>query len=368
VTAPAITALIDTYNHERFIEEAIVSVLEQDFPAADVEILVVDDGSTDRTPDIIRKFAPSVRMIRKSNGGQASAFNAGIPEAHGRIIAFLDGDDSWAPDKLSRVAEHFEAHPEIGVVGHGFFQMDTSEGKTIQILPPVQGPISFTTAPGAAQFRQMMCFFGTSRLAIRKAVAMRAIPVPESILIEADEFLCILAIARSSATILPEPLTYYRLHEDNLYHFRSPDAAKLTRKHDSIAALAHELAPRLAAAAVGPERIRVLLGPLQNQARRLRLKLDGGMPWETLAAERAERNFSYGERSLAYRVFECVCLGLTLVMTPRCYYRLRDWYSASTLRRWRERLGEPVLASRIENIPAPEIPAKGSSIRPARSV
>jgi glycosyltransferase involved in cell wall biosynthesis len=90
---PLVTVLIDTYNHERFIEEAIVSVLAQDFPASDTEILVVDDGSTDRTPDIVRKFEPRVRLLRKENGGQASAFNAGIPEATGEIVAFLDGDD-----------------------------------------------------------------------------------------------------------------------------------------------------------------------------------------------------------------------------------------------------------------------------------
>ncbi|MGB6978474.1 MAG: glycosyltransferase, partial [Candidatus Acidiferrales bacterium] len=64
--ANRVTVLVDTYNHERFIEEALVSVLEQDFPADDTEILVVDDGSTDRTPEIVRKFAPRVRLIRKT--------------------------------------------------------------------------------------------------------------------------------------------------------------------------------------------------------------------------------------------------------------------------------------------------------------
>ena len=100
MTTPRVTVLIDTCNHQRFIEEAIWSVLAQDFPASDVEIIVVDDGSTARTPEIVRKFQPRVRLIRKANGGQASAFNAGIPEARGEIVAFLDGDDWWAPSKL----------------------------------------------------------------------------------------------------------------------------------------------------------------------------------------------------------------------------------------------------------------------------
>src|SRR5580700_803800 len=119
---PAVTVLIDTYNHERFIEEAIVSVLEQDFPRAEMEILVVDDGSTDRTPEIVRKFEPQVRLLRKTNGGQASAFNAGIPEARGEIVAFLDGDDWWAPGKLAAVTDAFATNAAVGLVGHGVTQ------------------------------------------------------------------------------------------------------------------------------------------------------------------------------------------------------------------------------------------------------
>ena len=104
---PLVTVLIDTYNHHLFIGDAIDSVLKQDFPAPETEILVVDDGSTDGTPEVVRKFSPRVQLLRKKNGGQASAFNAGIPECKGEIVAFLDGDDWWAPGKLAAVAESF---------------------------------------------------------------------------------------------------------------------------------------------------------------------------------------------------------------------------------------------------------------------
>src|SRR5580692_8444759 len=116
---PLVSVLIDTYNHERFIEKAIVSVLEQDFPAAQREILVVDDGSTDLTPEIVRKFEPHVRVMRKENGGQASAFNAGIPECKGEIVAFLDGDDWWAHNKLTSVVQAMATSSSVGLVGHG---------------------------------------------------------------------------------------------------------------------------------------------------------------------------------------------------------------------------------------------------------
>src|SRR6185312_2967593 len=100
MTKPRISVLIDTYNHERFIDKAILSVLDQDMSLSEVEILVVDDGSTDRTPEIVSTYQPQVRLIQKSNGGQASAFNFAIPQCQGEFIAFLDGDDWWAPKKL----------------------------------------------------------------------------------------------------------------------------------------------------------------------------------------------------------------------------------------------------------------------------
>jgi glycosyltransferase involved in cell wall biosynthesis len=112
---PLVSALIDTYNHERFIEQAVESVLAQDFPSADREILVVDDGSTDKTPELLRKFGPRLRILRKANGGQASAFNHGIPECRGQIVAFLGEDDWWAPNKLSSVAAAFAADPAVYV-------------------------------------------------------------------------------------------------------------------------------------------------------------------------------------------------------------------------------------------------------------
>src|SRR5580704_9960778 len=123
MTKPFVSILIDTYNHERFIEKAIVSVLEQDFPASDREIVVVDDGSTDRTAEIVRKFEPHVRLLQKANGGQASAFNAGIPECAGQIVAFLDGDDWWAPGKLRAVADALASDEKVGLVGHGITEV-----------------------------------------------------------------------------------------------------------------------------------------------------------------------------------------------------------------------------------------------------
>ena len=347
MTIPVVTVLVDTYNHERFIEEALSSVFAQDFPHTEMEVLVVDDGSSDRTPEIVRRFGSRVRLIQKANGGQASAFNVGISESRGRIIAFLDGDDWWDPAKLSRIVNHFEEHSEIGVVGHGIYQVDSVAGRIVKTVPPAADDISFRTGAGAACFRDMMCFFGTSRLAIRSEIARAVLPIPESIVIEADEYLAILSIVRSKAALLCDPLTFYRLHEDNLYQMRGDDSKKRERLYLSIRALADALSTRLTAAEIGAEQMRWLVRPLQLQAKKLKLALMGGMPWETFQAERAERQVNYASRTFAYRIFEWCSLGLTLIMPPRRYYQLRSWYGASRLRKVRGVLGEPVASSRV---------------------
>src|SRR5437016_5071357 len=122
--APFFTVLIDTYNHGEFVEDAVSSVLAQDFPAEEREILVVDDGSTDDSEERLRKFGEKIRYLRKKNGGQASAFNFGFEHARGEVIALLDADDVWLPAKLGQVYEEFERHPAAGMVYHRLYLWD----------------------------------------------------------------------------------------------------------------------------------------------------------------------------------------------------------------------------------------------------
>lgn len=97
---PAVSVVIPTYNGAKYVGEAVDSVLAQSFH--DIEVLVIDDGSTDETESVISRFGPAARYIRQENGGVSVARNRGIQESTGRYVAFLDADDTWLPEKLDR--------------------------------------------------------------------------------------------------------------------------------------------------------------------------------------------------------------------------------------------------------------------------
>lgn len=97
--SPFISVIIPVYNTERYIAEAIRSVLAQGY--SNLEIIVVNDGSTDGTAGVLASFGDSIRVITQDNHGQAHARNRGLREAKGSIIGFLDGDDMWPADHIS---------------------------------------------------------------------------------------------------------------------------------------------------------------------------------------------------------------------------------------------------------------------------
>ena len=344
---PHVSVLIDTYNHEHFIERAVASVLEQDMPMDGVEILVVDDGSTDRTPELIRRFEPRVRFLQKPNGGQASAFNFGFAQANGEIIAMLDGDDWWEKEKLRVVLEAFRDNPETGVIGNALYEAD-SDGRRLYINKPDSSyRLSFRNLEEGVQFRELMSFLGTSRLAIRRSVLERILPVPEDLAIEADEYLATLAIAISGGLVLDQPLTNYRFHAGNLYQYGKFNLEKTRRKAKALLCLAHELPKHLQVLGIPSEIVAIAMGPRNIEAERLRLTVDGGMPWESFCVERKAAHLAYMKFSLGYRLFHTMVLFLTLVMPPRLFYRMRGWYADRELHRVRQMIGKPTLAGSL---------------------
>ena len=344
---PFVSILIDTYNHEKFIEQAIVSALEQDFPASDREIIVVDDGSSDRTPDVVRKFEPHVRLLRKENGGQASAFNAGIPECKGEIVSFLDGDDWWAPSKLQLVVCEFEKNPDLGAVGHGYYEVSADGHPLRLVVAEFTKLLHFQDLPTALLFTHLRCFLGTTRFTIRKKLLNQILPFPEELVIEADEYMFTLAPALASVLVLDKPLFYYRFHEGNLFQYSDKNDKKTRRKLRVLEVLQQCLSARLHALGIREEIIAAVMEPIYVDAGRMRLGLDGGMPWETYRIEKAAYHYSYTDPPIGYRLFKSLVLAASLVLPPRSFYKFRQFYTSNKLHRFRDLTGKPTNAAPI---------------------
>jgi len=107
---PLVSVIIPTYNRGWIIKEAIDSVLAQDF--IDFELIVVDDGSTDNTIEILNSYQDDITVLQQNNKGVSAARNRGLSEASGRFIAFLDSDDLWLPEKLSSQVDFFNSNPD----------------------------------------------------------------------------------------------------------------------------------------------------------------------------------------------------------------------------------------------------------------
>jgi glycosyltransferase involved in cell wall biosynthesis len=110
---PMVSVIIPTYNRGWIVKEAIDTVLEQDFD--DYELIVVDDGSDDNTPAILKAYGKKITVLHQPNKGVSAARNHGIAAASGRLIAFLDSDDLWLPRKLSAQVKFFKDHPDAVV-------------------------------------------------------------------------------------------------------------------------------------------------------------------------------------------------------------------------------------------------------------
>ncbi|NEP84931.1 MAG: glycosyltransferase family 2 protein, partial [Okeania sp. SIO3B3] len=138
---PCVSVIIPAYNRADLIGETVDSVLAQTHP--DIEIIVIDDGSTDNTADVLATYGSALRVIRQANAGQQAARNAGIRAATGDYIAFLDSDDLWLPHRIEAQLQRFEEVPEAGLVYCDAAVFDDETGQTLHkyndINPPHEG-------------------------------------------------------------------------------------------------------------------------------------------------------------------------------------------------------------------------------------
>jgi glycosyltransferase involved in cell wall biosynthesis len=208
---PLVTVVIPVYNGSRFLRKAIDSVLNQTYTP--IQIVAVDDGSVDDSPDVIGSYGSRVESIRQQNSGVAYARNRGVSAAQGAFIAFLDQDDWWLPDKVRRQVEIFVQNPDVGLVHTEAAHYDHPTGSFVERFNPNRSDLLV----GRCYERLLLgnAIFNSSvmiRKSVLDAVGVFDTQIEGNTIQDYDLWLRI--ARRSALAYIQEQLTVYRLHPD----------------------------------------------------------------------------------------------------------------------------------------------------------
>ncbi len=159
---PQVSALVVAYNHARYIDAALTSIFAQTHP--DYEVIVIDDGSTDGTPELMQRW-PQVRYVYQQNQGLNAALDHALALARGTYIALLAADDTWTPDRLARQVPILEAQPQVGLV-YGDAMVIDEESRPIHRFNAVY-PVR--TGDFATELFTHYCFVTSQTLLVRRS-------------------------------------------------------------------------------------------------------------------------------------------------------------------------------------------------------
>ena len=209
---PLVSIIIDNFNYARFIRAAIDSALAQSYQP--IEVIVVDDGSTDTSRDVISSYSGQLTPIFKPNGGHASAFNAGLRASHGSIVMFLDADDALLPNAVEEVVLAWR--PETSKAQFVLAHID-ADGHALGAIVPYS-PAQMLDGDIRASILEAGGYVGvpTSGNAFARAVLDRIMPLSESQWRQAaDTSLEIIAPFLGDVVSIRKTLGCYRVHEAN---------------------------------------------------------------------------------------------------------------------------------------------------------
>lgn len=198
-----VSCIVAVYNGERYLSDALESIFAQTYRP--LEIIVVDDGSTDGTPDIIAQYGRRIRHLRQPNAGPPAARNAGLRLAKGEFVAFLDADDLWLRAKLARQVERFSQRPELGycvTYAQNFWMpalwKERVRFRDHRLSSPIPGYVTQTLLARASCFQAVGRFDPSLKHSAKTEWFLRA------------------AKLGVVGEILPDVLVYRRLHGANL--------------------------------------------------------------------------------------------------------------------------------------------------------
>lgn len=218
---PLVTVIVSSFNYEQFVAQSLQSVFKQSY--RNVELIVVDDGSKDNSVAIIRETLQAcpfpAELIVKENGGQSSCFNIAFAKAKGSVVAFLDSDDYWYPDRLEKVVDFMLLFPEGAIYQH---QLDTGKGlKRNSLLSADLFPLWCEWGGGTLNLADdhtgqfFAPFVPTSGLTFPKAVLDKVFPIPEQLITCPDAFMTRTSVVHGPLVSIPATLGVWRDHGEN---------------------------------------------------------------------------------------------------------------------------------------------------------
>lgn len=210
-TLPLVSIVVNNYNYGQFIDQAIDSALNQTY--SNIEVMVVDDGSTDNSREIITRYGDRIIPVLKENGGQGSTFNAGLAVSGGEIIIFLDSDDYLFPETIERVVAAWK--PGVVKVQYRLDVVDIS-GNRIGVYPPTERKLDDGDVVPILLAKGRYGTPVTSGNAFSRAVLDEIFPIPEAeFRLSADGYLVNLVPFYGKLVSIEQSLGAYRMHGSN---------------------------------------------------------------------------------------------------------------------------------------------------------
>jgi glycosyltransferase involved in cell wall biosynthesis/O-antigen/teichoic acid export membrane protein len=214
-SVPRVSVVIPTYNMAKYLPLALESALGQGYP--NLDIIVIDDGSTDDTAEVVRPYLHRIRYFRQENRGLPAARNRGLELAQGEYVRFLDADDALCADALFAQVALLNEYPQVALV-HGPAHVMDSDGKVRGLRRSPLPSAAATIRPSARAFRRLLrgCDICVSTVMVRVAALRRVGPFQPESLPGEDWDMWLRIGAYYDQAYIPKPLAYYRVHQNSI--------------------------------------------------------------------------------------------------------------------------------------------------------
>lgn len=212
---PTVSIVINNYNYGRFIGDAIRSALSQTY--SEVEIIVVDDGSTDESREVIASFGNAIMPCLQANGGQTSALNAGLSASKGDWVCLLDSDDMFLPEKVEKIVALSATYPTAGMIAHDL-RYCSEDGQPIEYAQPYVDRERLVDDRSLVRRQGSLSVSlpATSGLCFRREMIERLLPMPTDVRVGTDNYMKWVLLSLAPVLVSPATLAVQRIHGKNL--------------------------------------------------------------------------------------------------------------------------------------------------------